>query len=261
MNDHVDTCLLSDRGANPIDRKEKPFPCPYCDSRFSRDDLINRHVRTFHPDAPPVQKPRKPRRGATDGGVNAEGSAPDIETPDTSARQLALNGNTLIGFNDANLSQLGGFDLLAAISTLSADNAFTNVQDPVEQGDMPVERTWFAFNWFSDFFKDLTEPATSENLHIRKVHTLDSPSLSPMDEGQLDTQRPWRPVLTKHVSSLYERIMSLEISKRLPSDFILPPRPKVSRYLSGYFGYFNPHVPIVHTQSFDFTKYSRMSSE
>lgn len=261
MNDHVDTCLLSDRDANPIDRKEKPLPCPYCDSRFSRDDLINRHVRTFHPDAPPVQKPRKPRRGATDGGVNAEGSAPDIETPDTSARQLALNGNTLIGFNDANLSQLGGFDLLAAISTLSADNAFTNVQDPVEQGDMPVERTWFAFNWFSDFFKDLTEPATSENLHIRKVHTLDSPSLSPMDEGQLDTQRPWRPVLTKHVSSLYERIMSLEISKRLPSDFILPPRPKVSRYLSGYFGYFNPHVPIVHTQSFDFTKYSRMSSE
>src|SRR5579862_2752090 len=243
MNAHVSAFHVP----TDLDRKEKPFPCPYCDSHFSRDDLINRHVRTFHPDAPPIRKVKKKQQ------ANSEGAAGDTAETDG---QISLNE---LDFHRENLSQLGGFDLLAAISTLSAEPGLATLPSSIEQTEMPVERTWFAFNWFSDFFKDLTEPASSENLHIRKVQTLDSPTLSPLEEGR-DETRPWRPILTKHVSSLYERIMQLKRSKQLPADFILPSRNKVSRYLSAFFGYFNPHIPLVHTQSFDFTNYSRMTT-
>jgi hypothetical protein len=147
--------------------------------------------------------------------------------------------------------QASELDLLATISTLPADAPY-----PAAQPEMPIERTWFSFNWFSDFFKDMTEEACSEDLLNRTVHSIDLPSF--LDESR-DEKHPWRPISTKHVSSLYEKIMQHKNANRLSPDFVLPSRNKVCRYLSGYFGYFSPHAPVIHVQSFDFESYSRSS--
>lgn len=240
---------------NEVDRKEKPFRCPYCESLFSREDLINRHVRKFHPAAPLVERPRKRKRenlGETNS--NSAGSLTALE--DESRAPIDQNGlvdvDALSDFGHISLSNgLGGFDLLAAASTLTPDTQFSNLAASMNSSEMPLERTWFAFNWFSDFFKDLTEAASSENLIARK--------LPPIDSIDSLIRNKCKPIISHDVLALHARILQLDRSDRLPNDFSLPSEHKLSRYLCGYFGYYSPHTPIVHVQSFDFSLFSRLS--
>lgn len=238
-----------------LDRKEKPFPCPYCQSFFSRNDLINRHVRKFHPDARPVERPRTRKRSsqaAEDAPSNGPLENNILHTVPDNRNLLDMNG--FAGIDQASLAQLGGFDLLAAVSTLSPDTQFSNVATSMENVEMPVERSWFQFNWFSDFFKDLTEAAASENLIARKVPPLDAlSSLSP--DGPLNMENRCKPVTEEDVQALRERLIQMERWERVPSDFIVPSDRKINRYLMAYFGYFSPHTPIVHAQSFDFSTF------
>jgi hypothetical protein len=111
--------------------------------------------------------------------------------------------------------------------------------------DMPFERTWFAFDWFSDFFKNITEAASSENLLSRTPHSIEGLSNS------------CKPVTDDDISALHIRIRFLPKSDLLPQDFHLPSKRQINRFLSGYFGYFSPHTPVVHVQSFDFSTFSR----
>jgi hypothetical protein len=162
--------------------------------------------------------------------------------------------NGFEGIDEASLAQLGGFDLLAAVSSLSPDTQFSHVATSMENVEMPVERSWFQFNWFSDFFKDLTEAAASENLLARKVPPLDAlSSLSP--DGNLYMGNRCKPVTEEDVQALRERLIQMERWERVPSDFTIPSDRKINRYLMAYFGYFSPHTPIVHAQSFDFSTF------
>jgi uncharacterized Zn-finger protein len=105
------------------DRKEKPYSCPYCESYFSRDDLINRYVRTFHPGEPPVHKVK--RRPGILKGKRVNGTPSNESIPNE--------------INEEHLSQLCGFDLLAAISTLSSEPGPADIPASIEQTDVPVE--------------------------------------------------------------------------------------------------------------------------
>ena len=239
-----------------IDRKEKPFPCPYCQSLFSREDLINRHVRKFHPDAPLVERPRrrKPgKTGETDEEFATSLTAFENQSDDSPEQHMLVDVGGLSDLQQTDLSNcLGGFDLLAVASTLTPDTPFSNLAVSMNHAEMPLERTWLAFHWFSDFFKDLTEAAASENLIARKVPPIDALSTSAGNKC--------KPITQEDVSTLYDRIMELEKSNRLSLNFSLPSELKLSRYMCGYFGYFNPHTPIVHTQSFEFSTISRTPS-
>ena len=162
--------------------------------------------------------------------------------------------NGFAGIDQASLAQLGGFDLLAAVSTLSPETQFSNVATSMENVEMPVERSWFQFNWFSDFFKDLTEAASSENLLARKLPPLDAlSSLSP--DGSLYMGNKCKPVTEEDVLALQQRLMQMDRWERVPSEFTIPSDRKINRYLIAYFGYFSPHTPIVHAQSFDFSTF------
>jgi len=125
--------------------------------------------------------------------------------------------------------------------------------EPVE---MPLERNWFAFNWFSDFFKDLTEAASSENLLSRQRQSVDPLDAAVM--AGLLGRNSCKAVKEADVATLWDRILQLQEARKLPPNFALPSHFKINRYLSGYFGYFDPHTPVVHAQTFDFSTFSRM---
>jgi len=257
MNAHVpppERKVLS----NTLDRKEKPFPCPYCQNLFSRNDLINRHIRKFHPDAPPIHRPRKQKQSPESTETILPNRPMDntiLHTTPEDKTILDINGFACI--DQAALAQLGGFDLLAAVSALSPDTTqLSNVAASMETSEMPVERTWFQFNWFSDFFKDLTEAAASENLLARKQHPLDAlASLSP--DGNPYAANRCKPVTEEDVLALQGRLLEIDRWGKLPRDFALPSNRKINRYLMAFFGYFSPHTPIVHAQSFEFSSFSR----
>lgn len=239
---------------NETDRKEKPFSCPYCPSLFSREDLINRHVRKFHPDDPLVERPRKRKRenvGDTDNNSTVSLTVLEDQTHGLADQNGLADVDGLSDFQHSSLPNgLGGFDLLAAASTLTPDTQFSNLAASMDSSEMPLERTWFAFNWFSDFFKDLTEAATSENLIARKV--------PPIDDIYSFKGNQCKPISSDDVLTLHTRIFQFDRSSRLPIDFSLPSENKLSRYLCGYFGYYSPHTPIVHNQTFDFSTFSRL---
>lgn len=240
-----------------VDRKEKPFACPYCQSLFSRNDLINRHVKKFHPDAPPVQRPRKRKRSPHSiNHILPNGVLDNSILHASPGDRTLFDINGFAGLDQTNLGQLGGFDLLAAVSTLSPDTQFSNVAASMATSEMPVERAWFKFNWFSDFFKDLTEAASSENLLSRRLPPLEALA----SDGEMYAGNQCKPVKEEDVLALKERLLELDRWKKLPSDFVLPSHRKVNRYLRAFFGYFSPHTPIVHTQSFEFSTFSRMST-
>jgi len=93
---------------------------------FSRADLINRHIRNFHPDEPRVERRRKLKRDPEERPENGHPVAPSTLSPSplqatwpTSNHHVLLEINGFAELNGNDVSHLGGFDLLAAVSTLS----------------------------------------------------------------------------------------------------------------------------------------------
>ena len=137
---------------------------------------------------------------------------------------------------------------IAEVSDVLPTPGFASIDSNVADTEMPLERTWFTFNWFSEFFKDLTEEASSANLHEHKIETLDSPSVARNIRIQVSEE---------DISCFHNRIAQLESAQQsLPTDFTLPSRTKINRYLTAFFGYFVPHAPIIHIQCFEFQTFS-----
>lgn len=210
------------------DRKERPWRCSYCESIFSRKDLINRHVQKFHPEFyAPLANTRS--------RIPQISSASPVEQH--SASTVSPDG---LHFAEPNVTSASAPSIDSIPFESSNIAPSKQIVDP-----MPFERTWFAFDWFSDFFKNITEAASSENLLSRNPHSTDGPTNS------------CKPVTDDDISALNIRIRSLTKSNLLPQDFHLPSKQQMNRYLSAYFGYFSSHTPVVHVQSFDFSTFSR----
>jgi len=244
------------------DRKEQPFGCPYCPSRFSRADLINRHIRRFHPDAQLVDPPKRKKR-IDNGGThtNADecriiGARHFIDhnvVPDVPIHDYCIPAGC--GANllppPANMSQVQDspfYDLSPAFPILFSAE-MTNVRaQPSPPGsigkdvpDMSVEPTNFGCDRVSQSFGDMTPLLSQENFDLGENGYV--------TEGISRQQ-------VEHLQSRTSMLKRFQCIAR----FNLPTTKKVEHYLTAFFKYFIPHSPIVHVKSFDFESCSRTGS-
>jgi len=248
--------------ATGTDRKEQPFGCPYCPSRFSRADLINRHIRRFHPDAQLVDPPKRRKRVDNSGAhINANecravSARPSLDhntvsdVPSHHDCTLVASGANLLP-PPANMSQVQdspSCDLSLAFPLLFSTE-MSNVRGELapaksfemDASDVPVERTNSVYDSLPQCFRDMTPLTSNEHFNLgSSAYAPKEICKQQLDDLQLRT-------------SMLKRFRFLD-------QFNLPTTNKIEYYLTAFFKYFIPRSPIVHVESFRFESCSRTSS-